>query len=276
MRKIQKIITPKIIMEGAGVKLRRIFGSEQASQFDPFLLFDHFGSLNPKDYVKGFPWHPHRGIETVTYVLQGEIAHADSIGNKGVIKSGEIQWMTAGSGIIHQEMPQLFKGEMQGFQLWINLPRAKKMTAPQYRGIAKDELIQVQIDDATIKIVAGKLGNKRGPVQHLSTDIEYFEIGLAGTYKHDSKKRTVLIYVIEGSLKIGNTSLAQHHAALLSEKGEIVLIGKAHLLLIAGNPLHQPVTWAGPMVMNTQKELQTAFRELDEGTFIKNVRVHKN
>jgi len=263
------MITPKIVMEGAGVKLRRIFGPEQASQFDPFLLFDHFGSPNPQDYVKGFPWHPHRGIETVTYLLQGEVAHADSIGNKGVIKSGEIQWMTAGSGIIHQEMPQLFKGEMQGFQLWINLPRAKKMTAPQYRGITKDEVVVVKQDDATIKIVAGKIGNKKGLVENLSTDIEYFEIELAGTYQHDSKKKTVLIYVIEGSLKIGNTSISHHHAALLEEKGEIVLIGKAHFLLIAGNPLHQPVAWAGPIVMNTQKELEEAFRELEEGTFIK-------
>ena len=186
MRKIQKKITPKIIMEGAGVKLRRIFGPEQSSQFDPFLLFDHFGSTDPKDYVKGFPWHPHRGIETVTYLLQGEIAHADSIGNKGVIKSGEIQWMTAGSGIIHQEMPQLFKGEMQGFQLWVNLPKAKKMTAPQYRGIAKDELVTVKQDGATIKIVAGKIGDKQGPGTHLNPVITFFDIDLFGAIKYST------------------------------------------------------------------------------------------
>ena len=269
MRKIKRIITPKIIMEGAGVKLRRIFGPEEASQFDPFLLFDHFGSPNPKDYVKGFPWHPHRGIETVTYLLQGEIAHADSIGNKGVIKSGEIQWMTAGSGIIHQEMPQSFKGEMQGFQLWVNLPKAKKMTAPQYRGITQDELVTVKQDGATIKIVAGKIGNKQGSLHNLSTDIEYYEIDLSGTFKYDTKKKTVLIYVIEGSLKIGNRDLSHHHAVLLDEKGEIVLTGKAKLLLIAGNPLHEPVAWSGPIVMNTQKELQAAFQELENGTFIK-------
>ena len=256
-------------MEGAGVKLRRIFGPEQSSQFDPFLLFDHFGSTDPKDYVKGFPWHPHRGIETVTYLLQGEIAHADSIGNKGVIKSGEIQWMTAGSGIIHQEMPQLFKGEMQGFQLWVNLPKAKKMTAPQYRGIAKDELVTVKQDGATIKIVAGKIGDKQGPVHHLSTDIAYFEIDLSGTFKYDTKKKTILIYVIEGSLQVGNTSISHHHAALLEEKGEIVLTGKARFFFIAGNPLKESVAWAGPIVMNTQEELQEAFQELENGTFIK-------
>src|SRR3989344_1059099 len=269
MRKIKKIITPKIVMEGAGVKLRLIFGPEQSSQFDPFLLFDHFGSPNPEDYVKGFPWHPHRGIETVTYLLQGEIAHADSIGNKGVIRSGEIQWMTAGSGIIHQEMPKLSREGMQGFQLWVNLPRQKKMTKPQYRGMTKKELTQVQDDGAKIKIVAGKIGNQQGPVKDLSTEVEYIEIELAGTYQHQTKKKTVLIYVIEGSLKIGNTAISKHHAALLEEQGEIMMVGKARLLLIAGNPLHEPVAWAGPIVMNTQKELQTAFWELEEGTFIK-------
>ncbi|MDO8510546.1 MAG: pirin family protein [Nanoarchaeota archaeon] len=270
MRKIQKKITPKIIMEGAGVKLRRVFGPEQSSQFDPFLLFDHFGSADPDDYLKGFPWHPHRGIETVTYLLQGEVAHADSIGNKGVIKSGEIQWMTAGSGIIHQEMPQPFKGEMQGFQLWVNLPKAKKMTAPQYRGIAKDELVVVKLDGAAIKIVAGKIGNKQGPVHHLSTEVEYFEIDLSGTFKYDTKKKTVLIYVIEGSLQVGNESLNHHQAALLEEKGDIVISAeKARFLLIAGDPLREPVAWSGPIVMNTQKELQEAFQELENGTFIK-------
>src|SRR3989344_1096485 len=213
MRKIQKIITPKMIMEGAGVKLRRIFGPEQSSQFDPFLLFDHFGSADPQDYLKGFPWHPHRGIETVPYLLRGEIAHADSIGNKGVIRSGEIQWMTAGSGIIHQEMPQPFEGEMQGFQLWVNLPKAKKMSDPQYRGIAKDELVIVKKDDATIKIVAGKIGDKKGPVENLSTEVEYVEIELSGTYQHDTKKKTIIIYVIEGSLIIGNQNISHHHAA---------------------------------------------------------------
>jgi len=269
MRKIRQIITPKMIMEGAGVKLHRLFGPEQASLFDPFLLFDHFGSSNPEDYLKGFPWHPHRGIETVTYLLQGEIAHADSIGNKGVIKSGEVQWMTAGSGIIHQEMPQRFKGKMQGFQLWINLPKKKKMTAPQYRGITRDEMVMVTRDHATIRAVAGKIGNKKSPVENLSTKIEYFEIELSGTYQHHTKKKTVLIYVIEGSLKIAGFSLEHHRAALLTEQGEIILTGKARFLLLAGNPLHQPVAWAGPIVMNTQQELQEAFRELDEGSFIK-------
>ena len=270
MRKIQKIITPKMVMEGAGVKLGRVFGPEQASLFDPFLLFDHFGSPNPQDYLKGFPWHPHRGIETVTYLLQGEVAHADSIGNKGLIKAGEIQWMTAGSGIIHQEMPQLSKGGMQGFQLWVNLPRKKKMTPPQYRGIKKEELVLVEHDDAKIKIVAGKIGSQQGPIQNLSTEIEYFDINISGTYTHDTKKKTVLIYIIEGNLKIGNITITPHHAVLLEDKGEMVVSSdKSRFLIIAGNPLHEPVAWAGPIVMNTQDELETAFQELDEGTFIK-------
>ena len=274
MLKIKKIITPKIVMEGAGVKLRRIFGPEQSSQFDPFLLFDHFGSPNPEDYVKGFPWHPHRGIETVTYLLQGEIAHADSIGNKGVIKAGEIQWMTAGSGIIHQEMPQLSKEGTQGFQLWVNLPKEKKMTDPQYRGIGKDELVQVQENHTLIKIVSGTIRNKKGPVENLSTEIEYFEVELAGTFNHDSKKKTIIIYVIEGSVEIGNTTISRHHAALLEEKGEIIITAKkARFLFIAGNPLHQPIAWAGPIVMNSQKELDLAFEELDQGKFIKHYKM---
>jgi len=226
--------------------------------------------------VKGFPWHPHRGIETVTYLLQGEIEHADSIGNKGVIKSGEIQWMTAGSGIIHQEMPKAYDGEMQGFQLWINLPKDKKMTAPQYRGITKDELAVVEYEDATIKIIAGKIGNTKGPVENLGADVEYFDITLAGSYTHVNKKETVLIYVLEGSLTIADTILPHYHAALLKEKGDIILNAeKARFLLIAGNPFREPVFWAGPIVMNSQKELEEAFRQLEEGKFIKTGKAYK-
>jgi redox-sensitive bicupin YhaK (pirin superfamily) len=165
MRKVRTIIISKPTLEGAGVRLKRVFGSYEIPTFDPFLLLDHFGSDKPEDYIKGFPWHPHRGIETVTYMIRGEVEHGDSIGNKGVIRSGDIQWMTAGSGIIHQEMPQPYKGTMMGFQLWVNLPRNKKMTQPRYCGLTKKDMVSVRKDDATVNLIAGSVGGKRGPVR---------------------------------------------------------------------------------------------------------------
>lgn len=273
MRKIKKIITSQTTIEGAGVKLQRVFGPSEIPLFDPFLLLDHFGSSNPADYVRGFPWHPHRGIETVTYLLHGEVEHGDSIGNKGVIKSGDVQWMTAGSGIIHQEMPKIYKGEMQGFQLWINLPKKKKMCHPRYRGLTKKDLKLFENHSAKVKIIAGKFGNKQGPVKDLSVDVEYFDVKLTGTFKHDTKKKTVFLYVIEGSLTIANETITDHHCVLLSDKGEVVITAdKARFLLIAGNPLNEPIAWGGPIVMNTQKELKEAFRELENDEFIKHTK----
>ena len=204
-------------------------------------------------------------------MLQGEVEHADSIGNKGVIKSGDIQWMTAGSGIIHQEMPRPCQGEMKGFQLWINLPRAKKMMPPHYQGISKKELVEVECEGTKIKIIAGELDGKHGPFKNLSVEVDYFDIELSGTFTYETKKKTVLMYVIEGSLNFGSTLLCDHHCALLSEKGKVVITAKrARFLLIAGNPLSEPITWGGPIVMNTPKELEKAYLELDDGTFIKN------
>ena len=178
-RKVEKILERRLTLEGAGVKLRRVLGNDDDSTLDPFLLLDHFGSENPKDYIKGFPWHPHRGMETVTYMWTGEVEHGDSMGNKGVIKSGDVQWMTAGSGIIHQEMPQKYDGLMQGFQLWVNLPAKKKMTDPKYRGITKDQIPTIKKDGQTIKVIAGKMEGIEGPVRDLSTETEYFDVELA-------------------------------------------------------------------------------------------------
>jgi redox-sensitive bicupin YhaK (pirin superfamily) len=184
-RPIQKILNRYETMEGAGVKLKRVLGNDDDSTLDPFLLLDHFGSDNPQDYLKGFPWHPHRGMETVTYMWTGEVEHGDSMGNKGVIHSGDVQWMTAGSGIIHQEMPQKYDGLMQGFQLWVNLPAKKKMVDPKYRGIVKEQIPTAQKDGATIKVIAGQVNGTQGPVRDLAIDIEYFDVELSAGKKFE-------------------------------------------------------------------------------------------
>ena len=268
-RKIRSITRSRPTLEGAGVRLKRVFGSSEVPRFDPFLLLDHFGSDDPNDYIKGFPWHPHRGIETVTYMIRGEVKHGDSIGNKGVIRSGDIQWMTAGSGIIHQEMPQPFKGNMVGFQLWVNLPKNRKMTDPRYMGITNKDIVRTSKDDAGINLIAGRIGGKKGPVHHLFVDVEYFDLHLSGNFEHKTEKKTVFVYVYEGSVEIEGKKVSAEHCALLEEKGDIKITGKAKFIFVAGNPLKEPVAWGGPIVMNTEKELEKAFQELDEGTFIK-------
>jgi quercetin 2,3-dioxygenase len=204
-RKLEKILERKLTFEGAGVKLRRVLGNDKKSTLDPFLLLDHFGSDNPKDYIKGFPWHPHRGMETVTYMWAGEVEHGDSMGNKGVIKSGDVQWMTAGSGIIHQEMPKKYDGLMQGFQLWVNLPAKKKMIDPKYRGIEKNQIPTIQKNSQKTKVIAGKFDAIEGPVRDLSIDIEYFDTKLdAGkTFEHQTQgNHTVFVYVVNGSIEV--------------------------------------------------------------------------
>jgi redox-sensitive bicupin YhaK (pirin superfamily) len=262
-------------IEGAGVRLMRVFGHQnQVSVFDPFLLLDHFGSNSPEDYVKGFPWHPHRGMETVTYMWTGEVEHGDSIGNKGVIKSGGLQWMTAGSGIIHQEMPKKRDGLMQGFQLWVNLPAKKKMTDPKYRGIEKEQIPTIQKNGLKIKLIAGKIDGKEGPVRDLAIEIEYLdvELGAEKAFEHATpKNRTAFAYVVNGSIEVQNKTIMSGHCAVFGE-GDLVRIGSkegARFLFVAGEPLKEPVAWRGPIVMNTQEELDKAFKELDEGTFIK-------
>lgn len=276
-RQIQKILNRTLTLEGAGVKLKRVLGNDDDSTLDPFLLLDHFGSDNPQDYIKGFPWHPHRGMETVTYMWTGEVEHGDSMGNKGVIKSGDVQWMTAGSGIIHQEMPQKYDGLMQGFQLWVNLPAKKKMVDPKYRGIVKEQIPMVQKDGVKIKVIAGKMDGTQGPVRDLAIDIEYFDVKLASgkTFEHTTTKEdTVFAYIVEGSVEVQGKTITQGQCIVFGE-GDFAKISSKNIsrfLFVSGEPLSEPVAWRGPIVMNTQEELDQAFEELDAGTFIKTKR----
>jgi quercetin 2,3-dioxygenase len=196
-REIELILNRRPTLEGAGVKLKRVLGNDSCSTLDPFLLLDHFGSENPEDYVLGFPWHPHRGMETVTYMWTGKVEHGDSLGNKGVIHSGDVQWMTAGSGIMHQEMPKKYDGLMQGFQLWVNLPAKKKMVNPKYRGIEKKQIPTVYKDGSKIKIIAGKADGTLGPVKDLATQIEYFDVDLSAskTFVHSTPGDNTVLYM---------------------------------------------------------------------------------
>jgi redox-sensitive bicupin YhaK (pirin superfamily) len=273
-RTVKNIFKSKPTLEGAGVRLHRVFGYHQVPLFDPFLMLDHFGSRNPEDYIKGFPWHPHRGIETVTYMLTGQVEHGDSLGNTGVINSGDLQWMTAGSGIIHQEMPKCYDGLLEGLQLWVNLPAEKKMTQPRYRGIIGNQIPMVQHEDATLKVIAGKIADTQGPVTDLMVDIEYFDITLSKGkefIRTTNKDSTAFLYIISGSGSIQETTIASHHGVLLSDGNSVTITADDMLrfLFITGQPLKEPVAWGGPIVMNTEAELQQAFKELDEGTFVK-------
>jgi redox-sensitive bicupin YhaK (pirin superfamily) len=273
-RTIKQILNSKVTMEGAGVRLKRVFGYYEVPLFDPFLLLDHFGSENPEDYVRGFPWHPHRGIETVTYMLNGEVEHGDSIGSGGLIRSGDIQWMTAGSGIIHQEMPRRYEGLMQGFQLWVNLPARSKMIAPKYRGITKDRVPTLQKAGIEVKVIAGAIDGTEGPIRDLVVNVEYFDVRLAAgkAFEHATERgRNVLAYAIEGSGYFDGTLVESQHCVLFGE-GDSVKIGTEdglRFLFISGKPLNEPVAWGGPIVMSTQEELEKAFQELERGTFIR-------
>ncbi len=270
-------------MEGAGVRLRRAFGNREVPLFDPFLLLDNFGSSNPEDYVAGFPWHPHRGIETVTYMLDGEVDHGDSLGNSGTIGAGDVQWMTSGSGIIHQEMPRRSDHLLRGFQLWVNIPARSKMERPAYRGLSAAEFpVETTETGAQVRVVAGKFGSVEGPVKGLPVDPAYFDVTLPpeGEFRWSPPKGyTAFAHTVEGPLTFGAPG-----APPLASKGETVLFGPGdhvdvragpdggRLLLVSGRPLHEPVAWYGPIVMNAQSELSTAIRELREGTFVKEKR----
>ena len=277
---MEKILERQLTFEGAGVKLKRVLGNDKDSTLDPFLLLDHFGSDDPKDYIKGFPWHPHRGIETVTYMWTGEVEHGDSIGNKGIIKSGDVQWMTAGSGIIHQEMPQKYDGLMQGFQLWVNLPAKKKMMDPKYRGIESEQIPMVQKNGVKIKVIAGRVDGAEGPVRDLAIAVEYFDVELAPGKAFDhpvSKSSTVFAYVVNGAIEVLDKTTMQGQCAVFG-KGDLVKLDSklgGRFLFASGAPLREPVAWRGPIVMNTQEELDKAFEELDMGTFIKTKQLAK-
>jgi quercetin 2,3-dioxygenase len=299
-RKIKKVYKSKPVIEGAGVHLKRAFGNGHIPAFDPFLLLDDFRSDNPQHYLKGFPWHPHRGIETITYVLEGHVEHGDSMGNRGDIASGDVQWMTAGSGIIHQEMPKGDdQGRMGGFQLWANLPASKKMIEPKYRDVKSSQIPSVETDNgATIRIICGRVGKVQGPVSDIAIDPEYLDITVSphSSYSHPTKSgHNVFAYVIKGKgyfcrerkpftheveglnyfdmlqePYIGNETIVLFddgdHIAVSTEEEEL------RFLLISGKPLNEPVAWYGPIVMNTREELATAFDEYQNGTFIKHGR----
>ncbi len=278
-RAIKKIFRAKPTIEGAGVHLKRGFGYHEVPAFDPFLLFDDFSSTNASDYMPGFPWHPHRGIETVTYILSGEVEHQDSMGNKGSIKKGDVQWMTAGSGIIHQEMPQEHKGGLKGFQLWVNLPQAHKMMAPRYQEIIGKTIPSVEKDGVTVKVIAGKYQSTTGPVSDLMVNPTYFDVTLEKGKKflyRIPKDHAVLLYVIEGSITVGDMSADSVPAGniILMEDGEEIVCTANNLdsqfLLIAGKPIGEPVAWYGPIVMNTEDEIKQALEEYQNGRFVKN------
>ena len=296
-RKIQKVFKSKPTREGAGVNLKRGFGFSQVPMFEPFLLFDDFHSDNPEHYFKGFPWHPHRGIETITYVLHGEVEHGDSMGNKGIIYSGDVQWMTAGSGIIHQEMP---KGDerdlMWGFQLWANLPASKKMMDPRYREVKREQIPEVALDNGVIiKLICGQVNGKGGPVQDIVIDPQYLDVTVPPEteFVHPVKRgHTAFAYVIDGKgyfcqeknpfdyevqgvnyFDIQRDPFVGNENLLLFDDGDQLMVSTqaepVRFLLISGKPIGEPIAWYGPIVMNTQEELELAFKEYKEGTFIK-------
>ncbi|MEO0636173.1 MAG: pirin family protein [Pseudomonadota bacterium] len=285
-------------MEGAGVKLHRVFGFGDPSETDPFLMMDDFRNERPEDYEKGFPWHPHRGIETITYVLEGSVDHGDSLGNVGTMEAGDVQWMTAGSGILHQEMPRgNDKGQMHGFQLWANLPRDKKMTEPRYQDIASKDIPVIQDDDGTIvKVVSGEFWGKRGPVDGIAADPRYLDVFVpagvkktlpvdtyqkafayifqgSGTFRDASNPRGVLLEKEAGGEEILLRDNTGNRTLVLFGTGDEVTVQAGdegiRFLLVSGTPIQEPVAWHGPIVMNTQAELMQAMRELNSGTFIK-------
>ena len=303
IRPVQRIVKAKPTLEGAGVHLRRAFGFGSTSETDPFLLLDDFRNDNPDDYLAGFPWHPHRGIETITYVLAGEVDHADSLGNKGAIASGDVQWMTAGSGIIHQEMPRGdTKGRMHGFQLWANLPAHQKMVDPRYQEVKSKDIPEVTDDDGTkARIVCGELWGVKGPVDGIAASPSYFDITVP-----PGKRKTIPVpmqrhafaYVFAGSGRFCNASQplavpteaagwadtapsdeVDNRTLVLFDAGDEVTVQAGdegiRFLLCSGQPLREPVAWYGPIVMNTQAELRQAFAEFQNGTFLKHEKPRK-
>jgi redox-sensitive bicupin YhaK (pirin superfamily) len=266
-------------LEGAGVRLKRAFGFYEVKELDPFLLLDDFHSSNPSDYEAGFPWHPHRGIETVTYMIGGKVKHKDSLGNSGIIGPGDVQWMTAGSGIIHEEMPQRTEGMLAGFQLWANLPKSDKMMPPRYRGVESADIPEVSLEGgARVKVICGKVNATVGPVKEIVTDPEYLDVTVPSKaqFNHAIKKGyAAFAYVIEGKGFFDKeaTRLVEPESTVLFGDGTSVGVRSSRqavrFLLISGKPLKEPVAWRGPIVMNTEEELELAFEEYRIGTFLK-------
>ncbi|MSR07021.1 MAG: pirin family protein [Gemmatimonadetes bacterium] len=300
IRPIKSIVQAQPTVEGAGVHLRRAFGFGKTDEFDPFLLFDDFRNDSPEAFLAGFPWHPHRGIETITYVLTGTVAHGDSLGNRGTLGAGDVQWMTAGSGILHQEMPKGDpKGRMHGFQLWANLPSSLKMTDPRYQDVqGKDIPVVVDDDGTSVRVVCGEFGGRRGPIEGVTADPRYLDVwvpaGKRKTLKVETE-RHAFAYVFEGSgsfrdasgpravqtEQVGETGVAGdtvldktgNRSLVLFDRGDEVTVQAGdegiRFLLVSGKPLQEPVAWYGPIVMNTDAELRRAMSDLRDGTFIK-------
>ena len=300
LRPVRRIVESTPAIEGAGVRLRRAFGFGNTTEYDPFLLFDDFRNERPEDYRAGFPWHPHRGIETITYVLTGAVSHGDSLGNTGALGAGDVQWMTAGSGILHQEMPQGdAQGRMHGFQLWANLPSALKMTDPRYQDVAAGDIPEVTDDDGThVRVICGSFWGKRGPVDGIAADPRYLDVSVPPGRRATLPVATddhAFAYVFDGEGSFRDASAPQavrteqvgtpdaSSAAAAGDAGDrsLVLFGRGdevtvqagergiRFLLVSGRPLEEPVAWYGPIVMNTDAELRQAYAELQEGTFIK-------
>jgi redox-sensitive bicupin YhaK (pirin superfamily) len=297
LRPVKQISQAVPTLEGAGVRLRRAFGFNAPEEFDPFLLFDDFRNDDPEAYLAGFPWHPHRGIETITYVLAGSVAHGDSLGNRGTLGAGDIQWMTAGSGILHQEMPKGdAAGRMHGFQLWANLPADRKMTAPRYQDVQAADIPLVVDDDGTaVRVICGEFRGKRGPVEGIAADPSYLDVvvpaGRRATLPVEVS-RQAFAYVFDGSGSFRDASapgpvptehlnadgslraeVAGNRSLVQFDRGDDVTVQAGEngirFLLVSGRPLREPVAWAGPIVMNTREELEQAYRELRSGTFIR-------
>lgn len=296
IRPVKHIIESTPAVEGAGVKLRRAFGFGRTEEFDPFLLFDDFRNDRPEDYLAGFPWHPHRGIETITYVLSGTVDHGDSLGNRGTLGAGDIQWMTAGRGILHQEMPRGDQnGRMHGFQLWANLPASLKMTAPRYQDVQSKDVPEVIEDDGTrVRVIVGEFGGQRGPVEGVAADPRYLDVWVPPGRRRTLKVETTrhaFAYVFEGSGTFRDASDPRmpltegvtdgkvrrddtgNRSLVLFDRGDEVVVQAGEqgirFLLISGKPLDEPVAWYGPIVMNTKEEIQQAITDLRNGTFIR-------
>jgi redox-sensitive bicupin YhaK (pirin superfamily) len=279
VRGVRRVSKSSPTIEGAGVRLKRAFGPAEVHLLDPFLMLDDFHSGNPDDYIAGFPWHPHRGMETVTYLIRGVVEHEDSTGNKGVINSGDVQWMTAGSGILHHEMPKEYKGLMQGFQLWVNLPASRKMMSPRYREIKKEQIPTFSANgDVKAKIIAGQIDGVKGPVEDLVVEVEYLDVSILPNkdFRHSvARGNNAFAYVFEGGGSFDqqhtNTVKAEH-LVIFTDGDEVKVRADesgVRFLLVSGRPIAEPVAWGGPIVMNTQEELDIAFAELQKGEFIR-------
>jgi redox-sensitive bicupin YhaK (pirin superfamily) len=280
-RGLKEIVIPVAASDGAGVRLKRSIATQTLDHLDPFFLFDHFGSENADDYVAGFPMHPHRGIETITYMLDGSVSHRDSLGNSGVIGAGDVQWMTAGSGILHEEMPRVGPRRLDGFQIWVNLPRKLKMTTPRYQDVPSARIPEVvRPDGARVRVVAGHVDGVQGAVREIFADPTYLDVALPAGRSFEQpvpRGHTAILYVYQGEVAIGGASAGQGTAvpsprlAILKD-GDVVRVhaaSPARFLLLSAQPLHEPYVRWGPFVMNTREEVAQALQELREGTFIK-------